>query len=232
MLPGPGVTVVALEPSVGPVPPPMSVVDAVGQRRVRLLRRNHVDMRVHTGRRQDEMVARDRIGRETEREPRRDSVHRLRVAGFADRADAAVADADVGFHDPLDGVDDGHVRNDEIGRPFAIGQPVVHPHAFAQALAAAEDDLVAGRAAQVALDLDEETGVAEANAIAGRGAVESDVFVAGKRCHGGMPRASSADRARGCVTTSSGTLASRPARPPSPCAPRPPCPSWARRPDC
>jgi hypothetical protein len=60
-----------------------------------------------------------------------------------------------------------------------VRAPVVHAHAFAQALAAAEDDLVTVRAAQVALDLDEQPGVAEADAVARRGAVQADVLVAG-----------------------------------------------------
>ena len=64
------------------------------------------------------------------------------------------------------------------GAPPARVMLVVHAHAFAQALAAAEDDLVAGRAAQVALDLDEEAGVAQPDAVAGRGTEQADVLVA------------------------------------------------------
>ena len=161
---------------------------AVGQRCVGLLRRDEVDVRVDAGGGQDEMVAGDRVGGEAQFQPRRDAVHRLRIAGLADRADAPVADADVGLHHALHRVDDRHVGDDEVGRPAGIRQPVVHAHAFAQALASAEDDFVAVRAAQVALDLDEQPGVAEADAVAGRGAVQADVLVAGNGGHGSDPK--------------------------------------------
>jgi hypothetical protein len=120
----------------------------------------------------------DRIGGQAALQPRRDAVHHLRVAGLADGADAPVLDADVGLHHAEHGVDDRHVGDHQVGRAAGAGDPVVHAHAFAQALAAAEDDLVAGRAAQVALDLDEQTGVAETDAVAGGGTEQADVLVA------------------------------------------------------
>ena len=82
------------------------------------------------------------------------------------------------FTTPEDRVDDRHVGDHQVGRAARAGDPVVHAHAFAQALAAAEDDLVAGRAAQVALDLDEEAGVAQPDAVADRGTEQADVLVA------------------------------------------------------
>ena len=109
---------------------------------------------------------------------RRDPVHGLRVAGLADAADAAILDADVRLHYAEDRVDDRHVGDHQVGRAARAGDAVVHAHAFAQALAAAEDDLVAGRAAQVAFDLDEEAGVAEPDAVADRGSEQADVLVA------------------------------------------------------
>ena len=148
-----------------------------------------MDVRVDAGGGQDEMRAGDRVGGEAALEARRDVVHRLRIAGLADRADAAVLDADVGLHHAQHRVDDRHVRDDEVGRA-GMRAPVVHPHAFAQALAAAEDDLVAGRAAQVALDLDEEAGVAQPDAVARRGAEQSDVFVARDLGHVQDPKGS------------------------------------------
>ena len=105
------------------------------------------------------MVARDGVGREAQFETRRHAIHRLWIAGLSDRADATVADADVRLHHALHRVDDRHVGDDEVRRTAGIRQPVIHPHAFAQAFPTAEDDLVAIGAAQVALDLDEEPGV-------------------------------------------------------------------------
>ncbi len=205
---------------------------AVGQRRVRLLRRDEVDVRVDAGGRQDQMVARDRVGGEAALEARRDVVHRLRIAGLADRADPAVLDADVGLHHAQHRVDDRHVGDDEVGCA-GMRAPVVHPHAFAQALAAAEDDLVAGRAAQVALDLDEETGVAQPDAVARRGAEQSDVLVARDLGHVQDPKESwSVRRSRAGVTASSGSRASRPVPRTSPSGRRRPCRRSGRRPDC
>ncbi len=118
---------------------------AVRQRSVRLLRRDEVDVRVDAGGGEDQVVARDRIGGQAAFEPGCDAVHHLRVARLADGADAAVLDADVGLHDAEDRVDDGHVGDHEVRRAAPARDAVVHAHAFAQALAAAEDDLVARR---------------------------------------------------------------------------------------
>ncbi len=46
MFQGPGVQVVPLVPSVGPVPPPIWVVIPFESAEIRLLRRNHMDMTV------------------------------------------------------------------------------------------------------------------------------------------------------------------------------------------
>ena len=108
---------------------------------------------------------------------RGDAAHGLRIAGLADRADAAVLDADVGLHHALHGVDDRHVGDHEVGRSACARHLVVHAHAFAQALAPAKDDLVAGGPAQVALDLDEQLGITEADAVARRGAEQADILV-------------------------------------------------------
>ncbi len=178
MFPGPGVTVVALEPSEGPVPAADQGGRAVGQRRVGLLRRDEMDVRIDAGRSQDQMRARDGIGGQAAFQARGDPVHGLRIAGLADAADAPVLDADVGLHHPQHRVDDRHIGDDQVGGAARARDLVVHAHAFAQALAAAEDDLVAGAAAQVALDLDEQLGIAQADAIAHRGAEQPDIFIA------------------------------------------------------
>ena len=86
------------------------------------------------------------------------------VAGLADAGDAAVADADIGLDDaPM--VEDDRVGDDGVDR--ALGPAALAlPHAVADHLAAAELDLLAIDRA-VALDLDDELGVGEAQAVAG-----------------------------------------------------------------
>ena len=57
---------------------------AVGQRRLRLLRGNEMDMRIDAGGGQDQMRARDGVGGQADFQAGRDAVHRLRIAGLAD----------------------------------------------------------------------------------------------------------------------------------------------------
>jgi hypothetical protein len=52
-------------------------------------------------------------------------------------------------------VDDRHIGDDKVGSPACVRHLVVHAHAFAHALTAAKDDLVAVATAQIALDFDE-----------------------------------------------------------------------------
>ena len=94
------------------------------------------------------------------------------IAGLADRADAAVADADVRLDDaPV--IEDDRVGDDEVRR--AVGARRLRlPLAVANDLAAAEDDLFAV-AREVALDLEDQRRVAEADAITGGRAVEVGV---------------------------------------------------------
>jgi hypothetical protein len=54
---------------------------------------------------------------------------------------------------------------------------VVHTHAFTHALAAAEYDLITVAAAQITLDLNEQPGIAQVDAIAGRGTKKTDVLL-------------------------------------------------------
>ena len=121
--------------------------------------------------------ARDGVGGQADLQAGRDTIHRLRIAGLADGADAAILDADIGFHHPQHRVDDRHIGDHQVGSPGRTRHLVVHTHAFAHALAAAEDDLVAVAAAQIALDLDEQPGIAQADAIAGRGTEKADVLL-------------------------------------------------------
>jgi len=87
------------------------------------------------------------------------------VAGLADAADAAVADADIGFDDaPM--VEDYGVGDDGVDRTLGAGRLAL-PHAVADHLAAAELDLLAIDCA-VALDLDDKVGVGQPQPIPGR----------------------------------------------------------------
>ena len=146
-----------------------------------------MDMRVDAGGRQDQMRARDGVGGQADLQAGCDTIHRLRIAGLADGADAAVLDADIGFHHAQHRVDDRHIGDHEVGSPGRARHLVVHAHAFAHALAAAEDDLVAVAAAQIALDLDEQPGIAQADAIAGRGTEQADVLLPRDGSHDGLP---------------------------------------------
>ena len=87
----------------------------------------------------------------------------VRVAGLADGGDAAVLEADVGLDDAGDGIDDQRVgdhRIDHLGRAA-----LALAHAVADDLAAAEFHFLAVDR-EVLLDLDEQLGVGQAQAVA------------------------------------------------------------------
>ncbi len=129
-------------------------------------------------------VARDDLGLGTDDQRGVDPVHGVGVAGLADAADPAVADAEVGLDDaPVVEDDDpgDHGVRSALG-PGGAGLP----HGLADHLAAAEDGLVAGpagAAAEVLLDLDEEVGVREPDPVAGRRPEEVGVHRAGDLSH-------------------------------------------------
>ena len=107
--------------------------------------------------------------RRTDDERRVDAVHRVGVAGLADADDAAVADADVGLDDaPV--VEDHRAGDHEVGRALGAGRRRL-AHRLADDLAAAEHGLVAAGAAVLGRPRSE-VGVGEADAVAGRRAVE------------------------------------------------------------
>src|SRR5689334_21448953 len=110
---------------------------------------------VDAGRGQDQMRTRNRIGSETELQTGRHTIHGLRIAGLADSTDESVLDADVSYDHSLYGMNDCDVGDDKVRRPGLARQPIVHAHAFAQALAAPEHNLVAKPAPQIPLDLHE-----------------------------------------------------------------------------
>ena len=92
-------TVVALVPSAGPVPPPMIVVMPVASAVSRICGQMRWTWRVDGAGRQDLAVAGDDLGARTDHQVGVDAVHRVGVAGLAERDDAPVADADVGLDD-------------------------------------------------------------------------------------------------------------------------------------
>ena len=170
-----GVTVVALVPSAGPVPPPMIVVMPAGQRGVQDGRADQVHVAVDRAGGEDLAVAGDDLGARADHQVGVHAVHGVRVAGLAERHDPAVADADVGLDDaPV--VEHDRAGDHRVRGALGAGGPGL-AHRLADHLAAAEDHLVAGRraGAAVLLDLDQQVGVGEPDPVAGGRAVEGGV---------------------------------------------------------
>src|SRR5581483_4188595 len=94
--------------------------------------------------------------------------------------DAAVLDADVRLDDARP-VDDQRVRDDDVERVRVVASRAL-PLRVAEDLSAAELALIAV-ARVIALDLDEQIGVAEANAIAGRGPEHVGIVAPVDRAH-------------------------------------------------
>ena len=136
--------------------------DAAVERLLDQLRADEVDMRVDAAGGDDAALAGDRFGPRPDHDV--DAGLDIGVAGFADSADAAVADADIGFDDaPM--VEDHGIGDDGVDGAVGAGRLPL-PHAVADDLAAAELDLLAIDRA-VALDLDDQFGVGEPQPIAG-----------------------------------------------------------------
>ena len=147
----------------------MNVVTPLASASYDLLRADEMDVRVDAAGGEDQALAGDRFGGDADDHPRRDAGHDVGIAGLADAGDAAVLDADVGLAD-AGPVDDQRVGDDAVER-VGIADAGGLAHAVAEHLAAAELALVAVDRG-VVLDLGDETGVAEADAIAGRGSVD------------------------------------------------------------
>jgi len=101
--------------------------------------------------------------------------HHIRIAGLADAGNAAVLDANVGFHDPLV-VNDQHVGNDAIERDFRIDARGLS-HAVANDFAGAEHAFVAVDG-EVLLDLEGEAGVAELDLVTDRRSEQGRIVAA------------------------------------------------------
>ena len=133
--------------------------DAAVERLLDQLRADEMDVRVDAAGGDDAALSGDRFGPRADHDV--DAGLDIGVAGFADPADAAVADADIGFDDaPI--VEDHGIGDDGVDGAVGAGRLPL-PHAVADDLAAAEFDLLAIDRA-VALDLDEEFGVGQAAA--------------------------------------------------------------------
>ncbi len=137
--------------------------DAAVERLLGQLRADPMDMRIDAAGGDDPALAGDRLGAGADHDV--DARLDIGVAGLADAADPAVADADIGLDDaPM--VEDHGVGDDRVDRALGAAALAL-PHAVADHLAAAELDLLAIDRA-VALDLDDEFGVGEPQPVAGR----------------------------------------------------------------
>ena len=148
--------------------------DAAHQRVVDLLRADEMDMRVEAAGGEDLALARDHLGAGTD--DNGDARLNVRIAGLADRMDLAVLQPDIGLHDaPV--IEDHRIGDDGIDRALLAGHLRL-AHAVADHLAAAEFHLLAIDG-EVLLHLDDDVGVGETHAVAGRRAEHVGVEIAG-----------------------------------------------------
>ena len=158
-----------------------------GDGRLDLLRADEVDVRVDAAGRADPALAGDDLGARPDHQPRIDAALGQRVAGLADGHDPALPDADVALDDPPV-VDDHRVGDDQVAVRRAhrlVERALVLP--VPDRLAAAEDRLLAV-VGVVVLDLDDQLGVGQPDAVAVRRAVLLGVgFSREFHAHGSMP---------------------------------------------
>ncbi len=119
-----------------------------------------MDVAVDAGRSQNQMFARNGVGRGTRHQIGIDALHGVRIACLAQPGDFAILDADVGLDDTHNGVDDCDVRNHQVQRTLFGGHRVGQTHAVAQCFAAAVNHLVAVFA-EVFFDFDIQIAVAQ-----------------------------------------------------------------------
>ena len=131
---------------------------------------------VDAGRRQDQVLARYCVGRGAGHQIGMHAVHDIGISRLADTGDFPVLDTHVGLHDAQIGVDDRHVGDHEVERPFLRSHRIGQPHTVADGFAAAVDDLVAVFA-QVFFDLDVKIGVAQPDFVADGGTEQVIVFL-------------------------------------------------------
>jgi hypothetical protein len=119
-------------------------------------------------------------------QPRIHAVHHIRIAGLADGNDVAVADADVGFDDAGDRVDDRRVLHHHVQRARGVGAGRLEAFAVAHALAGPGGQFIA-IVREVVLHLGEQRCVAPAHQVAARRAINIGVRSAGDFCHAQAP---------------------------------------------
>ncbi len=111
---------------------------------------------------QDLALACDHLGAGTDDDV--DAGLHVRIAGFADRGDAAIGDRDVGFDDaPM--VDDQRIGDDGVDCALGLGELRL-THAVADDLAAAEFHFLAVDG-EVVFNLYDQVGVGQANTVPG-----------------------------------------------------------------
>src|SRR6516164_2120533 len=122
-----------------------------------------MNVRINAAGGDDAVLACDRLGSRSDQnvDPGLD----VRIAGLADAADTAIANAYIRLDDaPM--VEDHGIGNDGVNSSVGAGCLPL-PHAIADDLATAEFDLLAINRA-VALDFDNQLGIGEPQAIADR----------------------------------------------------------------
>ena len=163
----PGVQVVAQVPVAEPVPPPIIVVMPEAMATSTCCGQMKWMWRVDAAGGADHPLAGDDLGARADDQARIDAGLDQRVARLADGDDPAVADADVALDDAPAVEDDG-VGDDQVEvRRARRLQSAAWPMPSRIDLAAAEDDLLA-EDGEVLLDLDEQFGVGQADAVARR----------------------------------------------------------------
>ncbi len=156
--------------------------DAGIERLLDLLRADEVDVHIDAAGGDDAALAGDHLGAgaDDDVDPGLD----VGIAGLADGGDAPVLDADVGLDDaPM--VEDQRVGDDGVDGALGAA-PLALAHAVADHLAAAELHLLAVDRA-VLLDLDEELGIGQPDAVAGGGAEHAGISRAAQTGAHGLP---------------------------------------------
>jgi hypothetical protein len=140
--------------------------DAAGNRLGDLLRANEMNVAVDSTGGEDAPLPGDHFRGRTD--DHGDAVLKERISRVAQAGDAPVFDADIGFDDSRDGVDDERVGDDEVKRLVGQGQGRL-PHAVADDFATAEFHLIAVAAVfrnQVAFHFDPQIGIGEPHLVA------------------------------------------------------------------
>ena len=148
--------------------------DAARERFLDLLGRDEVDVGIHAACSKDTAFAGDDLGAGADDDG--DAGLGIGIAGLADGADAAVAQADIGLVDAGD-VHDQRVGDDGVDGALGAGHLAL-AHAVTDDLAAAELDLFAVDG-EVLLDLDEKLGVCQPHLVASGRAVHVGIGGAG-----------------------------------------------------